>query len=525
MFKVMIVDDEPMIRQGLQSLVEWDHYQFEVCAVASNGVEALEKYKEHQPELILVDIRMPIMDGLQTIHELRKLGADCRILILSGYGEFQYAQQAIRYRVDGYVLKPIDEDELIGFIEKISKELIKKRKEQEISSQTVGLLKEEWLKGFVACELPEEQLTAEHWQRLFHAAEDKLTLLLIETYSREHSLTIRNQIKQQLAQFVYEQGWGDVFASEAFIGILLHQLSMNSFKQERVEEVLRQACGESVYYVALLSEEHESARSLYEQVPQMKELLKQRFFLQENKMYSLTEINESLQRPGIAVELGSSAIIEQGSQRLLYGIDVGNKELVSELLGEIDQQFRALGLAEQQIKSSWAQLLTLVMNRLSTLYPKQQLEQDLKVVTQLYLAHHNHLMLSRLKEQLHSIIDRISSTENSNTTVMKQMIDFIDRHYMEPLRLETLAEIFNYNSGYLGKLFKNHSGESFNTYLDHVRIEHAIKLLQEGKKVHQVAELVGYANVDYFHSKFKKYKGVSPSTFKPGGSQSAQDMS
>lgn len=118
MFKVMIVDDEPMIRQGLQTLIEWEQYQFEVCAVASNGVEALEKYKEHRPELILIDIRMPIMDGLQTISELRKLGSRSRILILSGYGEFQYAQQAIRYRVDGYILKPIDEVELTNFIEK-----------------------------------------------------------------------------------------------------------------------------------------------------------------------------------------------------------------------------------------------------------------------------------------------------------------------------------------------------------------------------------------------------------------------
>lgn len=524
MFKVMIVDDEPMIRQGLQSLVEWDHYQFEVCATASNGVEALEKYKQHSPELILIDIRMPMMDGLQTIQELRKQGAACKILILSGYGEFQYAQQAIRYRVDGYVLKPIDEDELTGFVAKISKDLMKEQKQRQLNTQTESLLKEEWLSSFVVHDLLEEELLSEHWARLFHVAEDQLRLVLIDTYSREHSLTLRNQIKQQLTQFVTEHRWGEVFSSEAYIGLLLYQLDMSSFKRERLEEVLQQACGSAVHYVALISDEHSSIHSLYEQVPRMKELLQQRFFLQENSMYTLNEAKAGLQRPQPEAEQSQTAIIEQASQRLLYSIDVGNKQLLDELVGEIDGQLRALALTEQQLKSSWAQLLTFVINRLTSLYPKQQVEQDLKIVTQLYLTHHNHVMLTQLKSKLHTVIDRLNFTDSSNTSVMKQLIDFIDRHYMEPLRLETLAEIFNYNSGYLGKLFKNYSGESFNTYLDHVRIERAIQLLQEGKKVHQVAEMVGYANVDYFHSKFKKYKGVSPSAFKPGGSLNVQDM-
>lgn len=519
MFKVMIVDDEPMIRQGLQSLIEWEHYQFEICAVASNGLEALEKYNELKPDLILIDIRMPMMDGLKTIGELRKLGANCKILILSGYGEFQYAQQAIRYHVDGYILKPIDEIELANFIDKISKALQAQQQEQEISEHTRSLLKEEWLKDFVSSELTEAELTSEHWQRLFSVQEKELTLLIIDTYSREHSLTIRNQIKQQLAELVQEEGWGEIVANDHLITILSYHVSLNSFKQERIVEQLRTACGERTFYLALKSEEEQTIAALYRHVPRMKELLKQRFFLAENALYEVSELEQMLKQPQLAEETSISEITEQASQRLLYSIDVGNKDVVNELIMQVDEQFRAHGMIEQQIKSNWAQLMTFVMNRLSALHPKLQLEQDLKVVTQLYLAHHNHLMLEQLKDQMHSIIERINKSENNNISVMKQMIDFIDRHYMEPLRLETMAEIFNYNSGYLGKLFKNHSGESFNTYLDHIRIERAIELLQEGKKVHQVAELVGYANVDYFHSKFKKYKGVSPSAYKPGGKQ------
>ncbi|WP_254438347.1 AraC family transcriptional regulator [Paenibacillus sp. DCT19] len=94
------------------------------------------------------------------------------------------------------------------------------------------------------------------------------------------------------------------------------------------------------------------------------------------------------------------------------------------------------------------------------------------------------------------------------------MIEFIRRNPGENLKLEVLSEVFNYNSSYLGKLFKNHTGESFNAFLDKVRMEKAKELLNEGLKVHQVAARVGYANVDYFHGKFRKYVGESPSAYK-----------
>ncbi|GJM72060.1 hypothetical protein HMSSN036_42760 [Paenibacillus macerans] len=97
---------------------------------------------------------------------------------------------------------------------------------------------------------------------------------------------------------------------------------------------------------------------------------------------------------------------------------------------------------------------------------------------------------------------------------VKIMLDLIHRNFNENLKLETLSGIFNYNSAYLGKLFKNATGEYFNTYLDKVRIEKAKAYLEEGLKVYQVAERVGYTNVDYFHSKFRKYVGTSPSAYR-----------
>lgn len=102
--------------------------------------------------------------------------------------------------------------------------------------------------------------------------------------------------------------------------------------------------------------------------------------------------------------------------------------------------------------------------------------------------------------------------------LMKRLLDLIHRHYNENLKLETLADVFTYSSAYLGKLFKNSTGLSFNSYLDKVRIEKAKELLDQGWKIHQAASEVGFSDVDYFREKFKKVEGISPSVYRRGSS-------
>jgi two-component system response regulator YesN len=106
-----------------------------------------------------------------------------------------------------------------------------------------------------------------------------------------------------------------------------------------------------------------------------------------------------------------------------------------------------------------------------------------------------------------------------STNLVRKMQELIELRYAENLKLETLADVFHYNSAYLGKLFRSKTGEYFNAYLDQVRVRKAQELLLQGLKVYQVAELVGYKYVDYFHAKFKKLTGLSPSQFRGGESE------
>ena len=114
MYKVLIVDDEIAICMGLTKLIDWTSYGFEASGYALNGLEALEKIKLDRYDVIVTDVRMPEIDGIELIRKIKDLEYDCKIIIISGYKDFEYARAAVEYGVRNYILKPINEDVLIS---------------------------------------------------------------------------------------------------------------------------------------------------------------------------------------------------------------------------------------------------------------------------------------------------------------------------------------------------------------------------------------------------------------------------
>lgn len=131
MWKILIADDEPKIRQGLKNTLETFGLPIQVCAEAKNGLEALKKAEETRPDILLVDICMPKLSGIQFLQEVKKLELDCKMIIISGFNEFSYAQQAISLGVSSYLLKPIPEEELKAELESVMKSLENERKDRK----------------------------------------------------------------------------------------------------------------------------------------------------------------------------------------------------------------------------------------------------------------------------------------------------------------------------------------------------------------------------------------------------------
>ena len=134
MYRVMIVDDEQAVCQGMQRLIDWAAYGFEVVQTASNGQEALQLQMQHHFELIVTDLKMPLVDGVQLVQQLSERKEKCKIVIVSAYGEFSYAQAVMQYGVQYYLLKPINETVLCGYLSRIAEELSSNTEAEQVSS-------------------------------------------------------------------------------------------------------------------------------------------------------------------------------------------------------------------------------------------------------------------------------------------------------------------------------------------------------------------------------------------------------
>ncbi len=171
-FKVLIADDERLIREGMSTLIDWDNLGFSVCCQAANGIEALELIREHKPDLLLVDIQMPQLNGLQLIEKAREIKSDLLFVIISGHDEFDFARKAINLGVKDYILKPIREAMLRETVSKIRDELMQNRQRQNQFEfamtqlqKNMTVLRDQFLQQLIMGQLVQEEIDE---MRVFH---------------------------------------------------------------------------------------------------------------------------------------------------------------------------------------------------------------------------------------------------------------------------------------------------------------------------------------------------------------------
>ncbi|SFE57925.1 two-component system, response regulator YesN [Paenibacillus catalpae] len=503
MYKVMLVDDEPMIREGLRTLLEWESLGYEVVDTAANGKDALLKCEQHELDLIIADIRMPEMNGLELIKTIRENGGTMHVLILSGYADFEYAKQAIVQRIDGYLLKPVDEDELMDYLNSLKKELdleyeARRKRQDEHQGNAEENLKQLLAQGSLAGNVSQPP-TSLDWK--------EYELLLIKTYERSEEDTAGlAQLKRRLSERLEQSGAGLAIGMEPYVLILLNKCLDNEAFRRDVHAMIAGACEEFASDFTVVSG-GKAAR--YADLPgvyqKALERMKCRFFLEGGNI-----MREDMLQTGRIYEtkLDWTGIAE----KLYLALEIVNRDAIRQLIEESAEAMKAMEFGEAEIKAAFVELVSAVLDKLASKRPELPIRDYRLRIPELYREYRFHSLIRRVTAIIEEIADSLDNS--SADKQINRMIDLIHRNYKENLKMETLAELFNYNSAYLGKLFKQVTGENFNTYLDKVRMEQAKILLEQGLKVYQVAEMVGYANVDYFHSKFRKYVGSSPSVYK-----------
>ncbi|MDP1512393.1 response regulator transcription factor [Paenibacillus sp. CMAA1739] len=514
MIKVVIVDDEPKLRQGLQTLIPWESLGCIVTATAANGKEALGVIEEKAPDVVIVDIRMPVMDGLQLIEHLRSGGHHMHFMILSGYADFEYAKQAIKYGVFGYLLKPVDIDEMSSSLKQI-RERIEEERLQEEWRKREGINRDLYLHSLL---VPQEKTEdpAKLRSKAIEAGLLWTSYEVVVVYPRVSEVDrsdVAYQLSNGLKAKIEGQMMGLVTVIPPYTVLLLNAPLRGKERREILHNEIH-SVADNVRFAAATGGAVSAPEDIYKSFLKAQEAVKQSFFSEKNRLLGpYPFFSPALDSPRLSADKAEDTM-EEFIFRLYYSLEVGNQAAILPLLNETAAFFLKQGQDEKSIKESFFFLSNAIIHKLTAGFciELKETEEVSRFLNGIYQHDHLHDLL----EETHRFLLTLAQDSESRgkEQEFKKMIDFIHKHYADNLRLEALAGLLNYSTAYLGQLFKNKTGEYFNTYLDRVRIQKAKELLGQGMKVYEVAESVGYTSVNYFYSKFKRYEGRSPSEYR-----------
>ncbi|UQZ33384.1 DNA-binding response regulator [Paenibacillus sp. PK3_47] len=513
MIKVVIVDDEPKLRQGLQTLIPWESLGFTVIAAAGNGRDALKIIGEEAPELVIADIRMPVMDGLQLIQQLRSAGHRMHCIILSGYADFEYAKQAIKYGVEGYLVKPVNVTEMSATLKQVRMRIEEEHQRRDRDMEG-GTDREVYLHRLLAPrEMPEDPAVLRSKlgdaELLWSHYEIVVIALRVSEGERAEQL---QHLAAGLRQAV--EGRGIVTVFPAHMILLLNTPLYGRQRRDSLYAEIQSTAGDIPFSAATGGTVREPGH-IYSAYAKAQEAVKQAFFGRKGTLLEPGRTLFAAPEPAAAKAEGEfDKQLDDLIFRLYYSLDAGSRTMVLPLLNEAALLFCRQEQEEKQVKQSFFFLCNAIIHKLAAAsrIELKAMERVSRFLDRIY----QHDYLTDLLEETHSFLLEFAEDTGpkGKDQEIRQMLGFIHRHYSEDLRLSTMAGLLNYSTPYLGQLFRNKTGEYFNTYLDKVRIGKAKELLDQGMKVYEVAEHVGYGSVNYFFSKFKKYEGRSPSDYK-----------
>lgn len=512
MYKLLIVDDERIIRDGIIKSMNWESFEIDV-EEAENGVEAYEMMKRNIPDIVITDIKMPGMDGLELIGKAKGRTEFSNIIfvILSGYGEFNFANRAMKYGVKHYLLKPCDEDEITEVLNKVIDELKQNKKKQKFIKKIkddldrmMPQVKEQFFRDCVMVR-PNDDQDMIYFKNLLKVPDVNMRLLLFHLENKQ-GYEKRFALKELL------DNWEDNHP------ILSTIIGENILVLQRIVQIdslfcyLNRVKQRFFEYYQIGFTVAVSSKGLFDQLPtlynEVVEYLEYQFYLGEGSIITKEDVGIDEKVPQI--------FLNCGYQRLNLLIRSGN---VNEVLKEIESIFSQFGRGKSKLEMIHTSCMELYISIACQGKPENLNEYMERIPELLRIGTLDKMFIfiKAIAQEITECNYRENVQKNSQTIqkVLKVMEDNISD---EELSLSGIADKIVYmNVDYLGKLFKKEVGENFSQYLINMRMEKAKQLLlQEGySKISYIAERVGYGNnPQYFGQVFKRIIGLTPSEYR-----------
>ncbi|QLG38071.1 MULTISPECIES: response regulator [unclassified Paenibacillus] len=497
MLRAVVCDDESIVIQGLQGMIDWTRYGIELVGTAGDGLSALHIVQELQPDIILTDIRMPGLNGLELIEKLTAIHPDIACIVFSGFNEFDYVRRAIHLGVIDYLEKPIT-------IEHVEQALVKTVDRLQ-RHQTLVTLQSQWSTG--KQELLEKATmdlmvlgieAIPKWKELFGPEADQITEIRAVALSSPLSPSEPNCPGYQcihtgtggdylLAMFpVMPAVEGDVSVTINEIHSTLSPLSDHSPLVIGLGNVYSLHQAQQSYQEARKALRHAQFTGqpwvAYSDMVQMEQSVMDVMTQHRNDLELCLRTRD---RRGLLIALKQFQAWSKTSK-------IGPEPLEKESLRLI---YTALDAVRKQGVDPVA------------LSP---------VLEQIHGLHTRDAMFDWLREQLDLVFQAISTEPNvtSRHPAILKALSYMNEHYSSDISLQEVAQYAELNPTYFSLLFKEQTGTSYIKYLTHMRIDLAKSMLSQGLRVHETGTRVGYPNYRHFTDTFKKITGITPGQYR-----------
>jgi len=529
MHKVLLVDDEKLTREAISQNVPWNDIDFTLIGTAENGKEAITLVEQEIPDLVLTDICMPVMDGIALSGYLHENHPEIKVIIISGYDDFEYAKQAIRFEVSNYILKPITSCELIEELEKvkvkIEQSLEKKREFKKIHDKfekSVPTLRNHFLTRLVEGNYSKNDIDVQMSQLNIELTGTKQAVVMLEVGDCSAFLKRYPAAKEELIEFAVANIAEELTAGEDHILFYKNEENISHLifaenSEETLRELVEGSCQRLIDAIwrylntrvtALIGDSVKGPADWKRSYQSVLDAREHKF---------LFEGKELIYGKDVGSPKGNEKLeLNHRADKLVLMIKLNQIEDVRSEIGQIFRRFREAGKEKKELLVIIQNLIFSVMIALDDHLSDSLRDDKSEFIIQLLESRHLSNIENRFRDFCIELSDDIAGKrENANQKQAVRAMDYIERNYMNvDMSLNMVCEYLCVSTSYFSAIFKNATGETFIEALTRVRIERARDLLESSDmKNYEVALAVGYQDPHYFSSIFKKRVGMSPTEY------------
>lgn len=507
--RVVVLDDEEKVLNLICALIPWDSLGLELVGTAGDGFDGLSLIKEKSPDILITDIRMPSLDGLELLEKAKAINSNLQVIIISGYRQFDYAKKAIKYGVSDYLLKPIKQDELISALKKM---ISKHNDNVDYSNYLTNKddLRRHYLLTFL-----ENFNNLDKVEEFFDLKDSYLVSLItidgeFANYDVKAKAAIREKINYSFIQYFNDFIEWDFVFSNKYHGYLLFL----SFYKSQFDEVIalqKKAFKEIKHNSSQLFEDNNlylSQGVLFNDIRNIEEQLK---IIKQQSYYRLNDSCDYY--------IAGKDIVFEVDEAFVDSFIVSLNALFSESKLNINDFSLLINKIYLLENKYFFYTLKSIIDKVEDVFSKQVGTENFKNISFEEINYYNNKkeLIDFIKNQFINIYNILMEVQqNESVKPIKEAKKYISKHYNDnQLSLDYISSIVHLSPSYFSSLFKKETNKGFAEYLREIRIEESAKFLTTTSlPIKEIAKKVGYQDPRHFTKCFKNQIGIKPQDYR-----------